>query len=213
METFSALLAICAGNSPVTGEFSTQRPVTQSFDDFFDLCLNKRLSKQSWGWWSETPSYSLWRHCNVSPWVPKLQFPVMRFNCIFYPRPIRAIRYYHALCRLSVCPPVHPSIHPSLSPSCPHYQSTAHNIQQILFIFGTAIDSGLRKGCHEIFLLCYPLAWPGAITLYRVDICAGEVKLPANADRLMCLHGYCQTVLVCHCVSVNVMCAWKMGNS
>ena len=45
METFSALLAICAGNSPVPGEFPTQRPVTRSFDVFFDLRLNKRLSK------------------------------------------------------------------------------------------------------------------------------------------------------------------------
>ena len=42
----SALLAICAGNSPVTGEFPAQRPVTRSFDIFFDLRLNKRLSKQ-----------------------------------------------------------------------------------------------------------------------------------------------------------------------
>ena len=40
METFSDLLAICAGNSPVTGEFSTQRPVTQSFDVFFDMRPN-----------------------------------------------------------------------------------------------------------------------------------------------------------------------------
>ena len=48
METFSALLAICAGNSPVTGEFPAQKPVTQSFDVFLDLRLNKRLSKQSW---------------------------------------------------------------------------------------------------------------------------------------------------------------------
>ena len=46
-EHFSALLAICAGNSPVPGEFPTQRPVTRSFDVFFDLRLNKRLSKQS----------------------------------------------------------------------------------------------------------------------------------------------------------------------
>ena len=64
METFSALLAICAGNSPVTGEFAAQRPVTRSFDVFFDLRLNKRLSKQSWGWWFETLSRPLWRHCN-----------------------------------------------------------------------------------------------------------------------------------------------------
>ena len=46
METFSALLAICAGNSPVPSEFPTQRPVTRSFHVFFDLRLNKRLSKQ-----------------------------------------------------------------------------------------------------------------------------------------------------------------------
>ena len=47
METFSALLAICTGNSPATGEFPSQRPVTQSFYVFIDLRLNKRLSKQS----------------------------------------------------------------------------------------------------------------------------------------------------------------------
>ena len=43
METFSALSAICAGNSQVTGEFPAQRPVTRSFDVFVDLRLNKRL--------------------------------------------------------------------------------------------------------------------------------------------------------------------------
>ena len=64
MEIFSALLALCAGNSPVTGEFPSQRPVTRSFDVFFDLCLNKRLSKQWWGWWFETPLRPLCRHCN-----------------------------------------------------------------------------------------------------------------------------------------------------
>ena len=64
METFSALLDICAGNSPINGEFPAQRPVTRSFDVFFDRRLNKRLSKQSWGWWIETLSRPLWRHCN-----------------------------------------------------------------------------------------------------------------------------------------------------
>ena len=64
METFSALLAICAGNSPVTGEFPAQRPVTRSFDVSFDMRLNKRFSKPRWGWWFETPSHPLWRHCN-----------------------------------------------------------------------------------------------------------------------------------------------------
>ena len=41
-----------------------QRPVTQSFGVFFDMCLNKRLSKQSWCWWFETPSPPWWRHNN-----------------------------------------------------------------------------------------------------------------------------------------------------
>ena len=57
---------------PLCGEFTghrwiprTQRSVTRSFHVFFDLRLNKRLSKRLWGWWSETPSRSLWRHCNV----------------------------------------------------------------------------------------------------------------------------------------------------
>ena len=67
METFSALLVICAGNSPVPDEFPTQRPVTRSFDVFFDLLLTKRLSKQSWGWWLETLSRPLWRHRNEGP--------------------------------------------------------------------------------------------------------------------------------------------------
>ena len=61
METFSALLAICAGNSPVPGEFLAQRPVTRNFDVFFDLRSNKRLSKHWWGWWFEKPSCPLWR--------------------------------------------------------------------------------------------------------------------------------------------------------
>ena len=66
METFSALLALCTGNSPVNGEFPSQRSVMQSFDVFFDLCLNKWMSKQSWNWWFEMPWCSLWCHCNDS---------------------------------------------------------------------------------------------------------------------------------------------------
>ena len=58
------------------GEFPTQRPVTRSFDVFFDLRLNKRLSKQPWGWWFETPSWSLWRHCNglSTAWLLRVKF-------------------------------------------------------------------------------------------------------------------------------------------
>ena len=59
MVTFSALLALCAGNSPVTGEFPAKRPVARSVGVFLDLRLNKCC------WWFETPSPSLWRHCNA----------------------------------------------------------------------------------------------------------------------------------------------------
>ena len=68
METFSVLVALCPGNSPVTGEFPAQRPATRCLDAFFDMRLNKRLSKQSLGWWPETPSRPLWRHCSGEKW-------------------------------------------------------------------------------------------------------------------------------------------------
>ena len=64
MKTFSSLLALCEGNAPVTGGISSQRPVTQSFDVFFDLRLNKTLSKQSRRRCFQTSLRSLWRHCN-----------------------------------------------------------------------------------------------------------------------------------------------------
>ena len=68
------ITGFCAGNSPVTagnsqvaGEFTSHRPVTRSFDVFFDLRPNKRLSKQWRRQWFETPSRLLWLHCNVVP--------------------------------------------------------------------------------------------------------------------------------------------------
>ena len=67
MDTFSALPALCERKPPFTGGFPSQRPVTRSFDVFFDLRLNKRLSKQSKRRWFETPSRSLLRYCNVDP--------------------------------------------------------------------------------------------------------------------------------------------------
>ena len=82
METSSALLAICAGNSPVRGEFPAQRPVTWKFDVFFDLRPNKRLSKQWWGWWFETPSIPLWRHCNDLPCLPAY-IGSLSVNCVW----------------------------------------------------------------------------------------------------------------------------------
>ena len=56
---------------PLCGEFTGHRwiPHTKASDAglwyFFYLILNKRFCKQSWGWWFETPSCSLWRHCNI----------------------------------------------------------------------------------------------------------------------------------------------------
>ena len=66
METFFRV------TGPLCGEFTGYRwiPHTKAsdaeFDVFIDLCMNKWLSKQSWGCWFETPSRSLWRHCNVN---------------------------------------------------------------------------------------------------------------------------------------------------
>ena len=53
-----------------------QKPLTRSFDVFFNLRLNKRLSKQSWGWWFETPPRPIWRHCNdiVKWWFWKIRW-------------------------------------------------------------------------------------------------------------------------------------------
>ena len=65
LEIFSAFLVICASNSPVTSEFPAQRPVTRSFDVFFDEPLKQQLSKQWRRRWFETSSRSLWRHCNA----------------------------------------------------------------------------------------------------------------------------------------------------
>ena len=86
METFSALLALCAGNSPVTGEFLLQRTVMRCFDVFFDLHLNKRLSKQSWGWWFEMPSCSLWHHNNA---LLKFPFTTAFINVALTKCPVR----------------------------------------------------------------------------------------------------------------------------
>ena len=60
---------------PLCGKFTvhrwipSQRPVTRSFDDFFYLRLNTRMSKQSRHRLFERPSRSFWRHCNVTYWL------------------------------------------------------------------------------------------------------------------------------------------------
>ena len=88
------------GEFTAPGEFPAQRPVMRSFDVFSDLRLNKRLSKQPWGWWFETPSWSLWRQCNgetvllcnnVSHWLG----PSLESTLSCYIRP--CYKWYHKL--------------------------------------------------------------------------------------------------------------------
>ena len=69
METFFALLALCAGNSPVPVNSPHKGQWRRALMFLFDLLLNKRLSKQPWGWWFETPPWLLWRQCNGDPWA------------------------------------------------------------------------------------------------------------------------------------------------
>ena len=90
VETFSALLALCTGNSPVTGEFPAQRPVMRSFDVFFDLRLNTQLSKQPRSWGFDTPTRLLWHHCNATflflsnDWQPRFRYGYWCLSPILY---------------------------------------------------------------------------------------------------------------------------------
>ena len=123
---------LCAGNSPVTGEFPSQRPVTRSFDVFFDLRLNKRLCKQSWGWWFETQSRSLCRQCNAAIFAESYDrwyFSISDFDVclgsVFYisivsrayaiwglnPRPLSLIKSYVSNVPIVVMPPPPPPTH------------------------------------------------------------------------------------------------------
>ena len=69
---------LLSGNSPVIGEFPSQRPVTRSFDVFFNLRLDKRLSKQWRGWWFETPTHPLWRNVMLTDVV---YLPIASLYC------------------------------------------------------------------------------------------------------------------------------------
>ena len=62
--TIFCVIGPLCGEIPGPGEFHAQRAATRSFHVFFDLRLNKRLSKQPWGWWFQTPPWSLWCKCN-----------------------------------------------------------------------------------------------------------------------------------------------------
>ena len=79
METFSELLALCAGKSPHKGRWRG------ALMFFSALCLNKRLSKQSWGWWIETPSHPSWRHSNSYRYVQYIPWNIRisGFSAVF----------------------------------------------------------------------------------------------------------------------------------
>ena len=82
-EKCSTLLALCEGNPTVTGEFPSQKPVTWSFDIFFDLRLNKWLNK----WWFEMPPRSLWRDCNECQrykWLHEVNDVNYLTFCVFF---------------------------------------------------------------------------------------------------------------------------------
>ena len=87
------------------GEFPTQGPVTRSFDVSFDLRMNKRLSKQPWGWWLETLSWSLWRHCNdyfgpATACMRAVRVTAMRFRIIVTSRKRHCVSFQRQLNRL-----------------------------------------------------------------------------------------------------------------
>ena len=60
----------------------SQWPVTRSFDVFFDMCLNKQLSKSSWRRWFETQSCSLWRHCNGLSYAYGISHDIWTLFCV-----------------------------------------------------------------------------------------------------------------------------------
>ena len=85
METLSRSLALCVGNSPVTSEFPSKRPAMLRFDIIFDLCLNKRLSKQLWGWWVEKLFHPLWCHCNVDMQFHQISYELSEVSVTWDP--------------------------------------------------------------------------------------------------------------------------------
>ena len=94
--SFSVLPALCAGNSPVTDEFPAQRPVTRSFHVFFDLRLNKRLSKQSWGWRSDSHR----AHYDVAVMIKSFHEDAMTCKRFLHYWPF--VRVIHRSCQLIV---------------------------------------------------------------------------------------------------------------
>ena len=108
---------LCAGNSPVTGEFPAQRPVTRSFDVFFDLRPNKRLSKQSWDWWFGTPSRPLWGHCNEEKNIEQARWKTI---VIWSVLSLLIIASSYSACNIQNCTLLFPLVYVQCIISCRH---------------------------------------------------------------------------------------------
>ena len=127
METFSVSLALCTENSPVTGEFPWTRPATRGFDVFSDPSLNKRLSKQSWGWWFETPSRSLSRHCHG------MGFALVQKKLLVYMWP--ATKHIWKLCHLNTTAFSHIG-------TCYYFAACQPHFLRKIFFFSNFVEVG-----------------------------------------------------------------------
>ena len=149
MDTFSALLAI--------REFLLQRQVTRSFDVFFDLRPNIQLSKLSRVWWFETPSCSLWRHCNANLMLKGDTWSVFCkttsvSQCLLFEKKLPN--------SISICPQaLKPSLYKAQNPKC-HNISTDNKaaralsyvyIQNVIII--SIIDSMINCFEYSLFLV------------------------------------------------------------
>ena len=108
METFSALLAMCAGNSPVPVNSQHKGQWRGALMSSLIRALHKRLSKQSWGWWFETQSLPLWRHCNVRHCGVKAIWPGLHYRRFIH-TPTHF--YFKESPSGSRSPSIHPSEH------------------------------------------------------------------------------------------------------
>ena len=135
------------------GEFPTQRPVTWSFDVFFDLCLNKRLSKQPWGWWFETPSWSLWRQCNVN-WRKCARCHGCRQDAVWYfcaKLPLDVLQHFRfcCACLLMIVSILIPTLS-TIAKSSPHHH---HHPICLLWTCRFLPEASLAFGyCHRLRL-------------------------------------------------------------
>ena len=118
----------------VSGEFPAQRPVTRSFDVLLDLCPNKRLSKQWWGWWFETQSCPLWRHSNVfhqaSPITSYFTWPVDELSSIFATLEVLVLKHQIT----------HRKNYPRLAMAQLYMKQRHPNINEVGWVFSKMLD-------------------------------------------------------------------------